>query len=334
MKSAIKKLSIQLPDNAADLAKFVLFNREKLVAMRANIRALNKLDIATAVRVQKMDEAQDIAAVLLDAEVRLGELFAGMEATRNRHLTPSIGGRSTKYETIRSLGFADPEKTAHRFELMAKHKDIVERVKLEAVEDDDIPTRSAVLRQIAKVQPRPRTPDLPVGKYRVIYADPPWKYSDELVEGYGAAEHHYPTMTLDELCALPVRELAADNAVLFLWVTSPLLDEAVPRLIEAWGFDYKTSFIWDKVRHNYGHYNSVRHEFLLVCTHGSCLPDSKELHDSVVSIERTDEHSEKPAYFRDMIDRLYVPNGRVDRIELFARGELPSHWKAWGNESD
>src|SRR4030095_7531257 len=96
----------------------------------------------------------------------------------------------------------------------------------------------------------------------------------------------------------------------------------------AWGFEYKTAFIWDKVKHNYGHYNSVRHELLLIATKGSCVPDSNELYDSVVVIER-EEHSSKPEYFRSIIDEMYRPKGK-DRIELFARSKLPKGWIGWG----
>jgi len=99
-------------------------------------------------------------------------------------------------------------------------------------------------------------------------------------------------------------------------------------VITAWGFDYKASFVWDKIKHNMGHYNSVRHEFLLVCTRGSCMPDNPQLFDSVQSIERT-EHSVKPEEFRTIIDTIY-PNGR--RIELFARRPAEG-WEVWGNES-
>jgi N6-adenosine-specific RNA methylase IME4 len=179
-------------------------------------------------------------------------------------------------------------------------------------------------------------PPIPPGKYRVIYADPPWQYGDRLVDGYGPAEEHagdngalghYPVMTIEQLCELPIKNLAADNAVLFLWVTSPLLEECF-EVIEAWGFEYKASFIWDKVKHNYGHYNSVRHELLLLCTRGSCLPDNSELFDSVQSIERSDRHSEKPEEFRKIIDNLYHDG---NRIELFARVKVEG-WEAWGNE--
>jgi len=165
------------------------------------------------------------------------------------------------------------------------------------------------------------------GKYRIIYADPPWQYGDKLTDGYGAADNHYPTMSIQELCELPIKELADENAVLFLWVTSPMLEECF-EVIKAWGFKYKTSFVWDKVKHNMGHYNSVRHELLLVCTKGSCLPDNNKLFDSVVSIERSDKHSEKPEYFREIIDALY-PYGK--KIELFARKKV-NGWDVWGNQ--
>jgi len=168
-------------------------------------------------------------------------------------------------------------------------------------------------------------PPLPEGKYRVIYADPPWKYNDELIEGYGAAEHHYRTMTIEELCEMPLPD-TEENAVLFLWTTSPLLEDAF-EVVNAWGFEYKTSFIWDKVLHNYGHYNSVRHEMLLVCTKGSCLPDDPTLHDSVQEIKRK-EHSEKPEEFRDIIDALYTHGNKV---ELFARKRVQG-WTPWGDE--
>jgi N6-adenosine-specific RNA methylase IME4 len=134
-------------------------------------------------------------------------------------------------------------------------------------------------------------------------------------------------MSLTELEAMPIRDLASTDAVLFLWATSPLLPEAL-RLCIAWGFAYKASFVWDKVSHNMGHYNSVRHEFLLICTRGSCVPDSSKLTDSVVSVKRT-EHSRKPVEFYDIIEEMYQHGPKV---ELFARGKREG-WKQHGNES-
>ena len=174
------------------------------------------------------------------------------------------------------------------------------------------------------------------GKYRVIYADPPWKYDADFMDKYGHAKSHYATMDMDELCALPIKEIAMPDSVLFMWVTSPKLHWAFP-IMNAWGFEYKTSFVWDKIKHNFGHYNSVRHEFLLIGGRGSSTPDSRELHDSVISIERL-KHSEKPQYFRNLIDILYTSG---DRIELFARRKAENSvispnifWDSWGSEVD
>ena len=80
-----------------------------------------------------------------------------------------------------------------------------------------------------------------IGKYPIIYADPPWRYAQKGLQG--AAEHHYPTMSINELCALPVAELAAPDSALFLWATFPQLPEAL-RLIEAWGFTYAALNQW------------------------------------------------------------------------------------------
>lgn len=163
-------------------------------------------------------------------------------------------------------------------------------------------------------------------QYKVLYADPPWDYTINKA-GDGDARDHYSTMSLEELCDLPVKKLAEEDAVLFLWTTSPFAEKAFS-VIEAWGFTYKAMFVWDKVKHNMGHYNSVRHELLYICTKGSCTPEIKKLYDSVQSIERTKKHSEKPEEFRQIIDTLY-PSG--SKIELFARKKVDG-WDTWGNE--
>lgn len=166
----------------------------------------------------------------------------------------------------------------------------------------------------------------PTGKYRVIYADPPWQYSNSQPDYQTVQDDHYPTMPLNDICRLPVGEISLDDAVLFLWATSPILEDAF-KVINAWGFKYKASFVWDKVKHNMGHYNSVRHEFLLVAVRGSCQPDNLKLFDSVQTVQRTD-HSAKPEVFRTIIDTLY-PYGK--RIELFARAKADS-WEQYGNQ--
>ena len=165
--------------------------------------------------------------------------------------------------------------------------------------------------------------------FRVIYADPAWNYNDKQDSPQlGGAAKHYDTMSVKELSELPVNKISERNSVLFLWVTSPLLEDAF-KVISAWGFKYKTSFIWDKIKHNMGHYNSVRHEILLVCTKGSCTPDNKKLYDSVQSIERNNNHSEKPIEFLNIIDDLY---NYGNKLEMFCRTIKKDNWYGWGNE--
>ena len=222
-----------------------------------------------------------------------------------------------------------PRMVQYAKEIKAKNPEAFERMKAGSV------TVNAVRQETRAVEVHEKlvSIEIPKGKHRVIYADPPWWYATpqhSKTEQATVLKSHYPSMKIDEICALPVKQMAADNAVLFLWTTSPLLFEA-GKVIDAWGFTYKASIIWDKVKHNVGHYVSVRHEFLLICTRGSCPKDSDKLADSVVVMERT-EHSAKPDIFRNMIDEMYVPV-KGDRVELFARADLPKHWKAWGNQN-
>ena len=166
----------------------------------------------------------------------------------------------------------------------------------------------------------------PDGKYRVIYADPPWSYGNSGLTH--SAAQQYETMPLKDICALPVKDLATENAVLFMWATSPLLDEAF-EVIRSWGFTYKSSFVWDKQRPVFGHYNRMQHEYLLVGVRGSCHPDGDRREPSVISMARDDRHSAKPDFFREMIDEMY-PHG--PRVELFSRSPADG-WAAFGNEA-
>jgi ParB-like chromosome segregation protein Spo0J len=100
-------------------------------------------------------------------------------------------------------------------------------------------------------------------KYRIIYADPPWKYGNAMPEYVTEPQDYYLLMNTEDICAMPIKDITEKDAVLFLWSTSPHLPEAL-EVAKAWGFTYKTTFIWDKIKHNMGHYNSVRHEILLV----------------------------------------------------------------------
>lgn len=140
-----------LPATVDDLAKFVLVGREKLVAVRAEIRAIDKVGLAQEVRAQKLQEAQAISEAVLDAEVKIGELMAKVpKATPNNnpfHQIDTAGDFvKPKADVIREAGFT--QKQAERFQILAAHPEIVEQAKAEARENDDIVSRSLVLNMV------------------------------------------------------------------------------------------------------------------------------------------------------------------------------------------
>lgn len=176
---------------------------------------------------------------------------------------------------------------------------------------------------------RGNTPLLTPRKYPVIYADPPWRYENPPMGGTNRSiENHYPTMTLDEICALPVAEIAADNAILYLWATAPKLIECM-KVIEAWGFDYRTNMVWVKDKIGMGYHARNQHELLLIAKRGNMPPpEAGKQPSSVVHAERN-EHSAKPVEFYEIIERNYPG---VGKIELFCRSPREG-WAVWGNQA-
>lgn len=168
-------------------------------------------------------------------------------------------------------------------------------------------------------------------KYQIIYADPPWHYRQRF--GSGIAEDHYPTMTIDELKALPVRRLADKDCALFLWITCPMLSEAW-EVIETWGFTYKTvAFVWVKVNNagdrlhmGMGWWTRSNVELCLLATRGHPKRQNNRVYQVIIS--NREAHSKKPDEVRRRIESLM---GELPRVELFAR-QYPPGWDVWGNE--
>ena len=182
-----------------------------------------------------------------------------------------------------------------------------------------------------------------MGRFEVIYADPPWKYADRGCNG--AAEFHYPTMPLEKICRLPIQKLAAENSVLFLWATCPMLREAL-EVISAWGFRYKSiAFQWVKTYKpkadgtaqpffGLGRWTRGNTEPCLLATRGRPKRIANDVGQLILDpaeellVAPVTRHSAKPPETRDRIVRLM---GDVPRLELFAR-ERVLGWDAWGNE--
>ena len=168
-------------------------------------------------------------------------------------------------------------------------------------------------------------------KYNIIYADQAWSYGGKLPQR--AKEQHYPVMGLDDICKLPVSDISADNSILLMWATYPLLDKAL-KVINDWGFEYKTcAFTWikknkksDSFFWGMGMWTRSNAEVCLIGTKGKPKRNSASVHQVVYEPIR--EHSRKPDCVRDRIVELC---GDLPRIELFARQKVDG-WDCWGNE--
>ncbi len=170
-------------------------------------------------------------------------------------------------------------------------------------------------------------------RYGAIMADPPWTFSTYSEKGKDrSAEQHYAVMDYRAIAELPVKDLAADNCCLFLWVTDPMLPKGFD-LIKAWGFTFKTvAFYWVKTNKNndgfftgQGYWTRANPEQCLLATRGK--PKRIEKNVARLMIEKRREHSRKPDETRKRVMRL-VPG---PYIELFAR-ETADGWDSWGNE--
>jgi N6-adenosine-specific RNA methylase IME4 len=171
-------------------------------------------------------------------------------------------------------------------------------------------------------------------KYSTILVDPPWQYgawgkpSNRLFKRFNESfPMPYPTMTLVEICRLPVRQVAAENCELYLWTTQRYLPSAF-RVLDDWGFKYCQILTWCKEPRGLGQGGVYcpTTEFLLLARVGK-MPKVRRLDSTWFKVKRTNIHSSKPEFFQEMIERVTRP----PRLELFARRKRPG-WDCWGNE--
>jgi N6-adenosine-specific RNA methylase IME4 len=187
-------------------------------------------------------------------------------------------------------------------------------------------------------------------QYPVLYPDPPWEfevYSEDTGQGRAAAAH-YRTMSLPELCDLqidgrpvtafqaqrmgmesPKAAVAADDCAMFMWTTAPHLPDAL-KLLQAWGFEYKTHCVWVKDKIGLGFWFRNRHEILLVATQGEVrAPVHGTQWESVIEAPRSTRHSQKPVEGYELIE-AYFPG--LPKLEMFARNDRAG-WDCWGDEA-
>lgn len=175
---------------------------------------------------------------------------------------------------------------------------------------------------------------LPPGQFNVLLADPPWQYDFAETDSRNLDVNQYPTLPVEQICdyrdddGRSIAEAIAPDAVLFLWATSPKLTEAL-QVVEAWGFDYRTSAVWVKDRVGMGYYVREQHEWLLIARRADFPPPPNESdrRSSVIQAPRG-AHSVKPDKAYEMVESMY-PTGKW--LECFARRDRPG-WTAFGNQ--
>lgn len=335
-----------LPSSADELSKFVLIGREQLVAVRAFIRAIDKVGLAADVYKQKLEEGQEIAEAVLDAEVRLGELRSQVPRSTGNQYTSANAPCGAEAKTTLSTFDEQVQitrKTAPQLEALASRPDIVERVKAEAREAGELVTRQDVLKAIADEKraaaailredqrqenaEKIKTLTTPLdaqGLFQTIVIDPPWDWGDEGdVDQFGRARPDYKTMPMEEIEQLPIAKIADENCHLYLWVTNRSLPKAF-KLIEAWGFRYITCLTWVKPSFGMGNYFRGDTEQVLFAVKGS-QPLKRHDVGTHFCAPRGDGHSAKPDAFYDLVESCsYHPY-----IDIFGRKER-DHWTVWG----
>lgn len=218
-------------------------------------------------------------------------------------------------EVVKLVGEIDLDKTSVR-----KLAQIVKAKRVEAIKESRAERIAEIVEGNQSLSPE-------LGTFNLLYADPPWRYDYSPTESR-AIENQYPTMPLDEICALPVEKIAAGDCALFLWATNPKLEDALT-VVRAWGFTYKTNMVWVKDKIGMGYYARQQHELLLIATKGELpVPEPSVRPASVICGER-EEHSAKPASVYAMLERMYPD---FPKVELFSRSPREG-WGVWGNQS-
>jgi len=301
------------PTDAADVADVAEAARVYAKRAGASVGVINK-----AVRIK------------LNAERKAGELLAGMDMKTG----PKPIGDGVSPIKLADLGIS--KKQSSRWQSLDR---IPANDWGSFTEKDDRELTSALAYKLAKKHNTPQgvkraepvdgictefsqIVDMGV-KFGTIYADPPWRYTNQSTRG-STDDHYDGTMSVEELCALPVGDITEDKAHLHLWTTNAFLFET-QKIMEAWGFEYKSTFVWVKPQMGMGNYWRNSHEIMITAVKGGLTADSKA-EMSWVECKRG-RHSSKPQQVRESIMKL----SPGPYLELFGRRNIKD-WVVFGNQ--
>jgi len=278
--------------------------------------------------VEEVEHRAQLTIVL--GKRRIGEELKKIPKA-NKHQFPKLGKSTTsiKHSERSRMGklAAIPEKTIRETSAMlqANGKDAtVSGLLQELAYQGKSQARADKLNGLAAKA-------LPLGQFNVAVIDPPWRsktWSDKGMDR--AADNHYPTMSLDDIKALPVSRMMAKRAMIGLWITVPFIG-ILHEVLDAWAFEYKSMLTWDKVTPGTGVWLKNQTEHLVIASRGGFPAPEPGSQISSLYREKRGAHSAKPEAVLDWIDLLYPVS---PKIELFRRGPAREGWKAWGNESD
>ena len=281
--------AIELLDQSTNLIRHGQFTPDRETALAAIAAARNALDAAhTFPEIQKITNQLEVFKIYYqkskaDFEATKALALAWLHgcARMGIWLQENInhnGGRPQKnsrtHATVLPQGIEKDQSS--RLQRIA---DLDADLDAWVAELNDAPSFAAALRWWLELYglKQAETPPLPDGIFDLIYADPPWAYSNSGFEQ--SANQHYSTMPVTDICQLKdskgraINDIAADNSVLFLWVTSPILPNGLA-VMEAWGFQYKESMVWKKDRApGIRFWLNTKHEYMLIGSRGSFLPE-------------------------------------------------------------
>lgn len=267
--------------------------------------------------VAKKEQKQEIQAAARWCEIRIGELLGKVPR-----------GRPTKNDPTGSFSSTIPHGDRVKFRSLAEHKKLATKL----IDGGQV-SRTQILAAIKELS-KPATNgrhtaiagslgELGAAEFGCIYADPPWQYGNQGTRA--ATRNHYDTLSPDSLCQWPVSEVAAPDAHLHLWTTNAFIQDAF-RVIEAWGFEYRSCFVWVKPQMGIGNYWRVSHEFLLLGIRGNAKRFNDKSLKSWSELPRG-RHSSKPEAVRGYIER--ASDGPY--LELFGRKQVEG-WTVLGNQ--
>jgi N6-adenosine-specific RNA methylase IME4 len=325
-KTEITVSEPQLPDNIGELKEIVIIAEGMLSAKQAELDAVRDLPVAARTVNRTLQDGWGIAEFFFRAQAKLGELLKALPPPK-----PIVKGSpdGSLRGTIRVLPEGISKKQSHFAQRLAKHPELIAEIMSEAKERKDLPSWSQMVGKLRALTRKPiKTPPLPKGKYQTIVIDPPWNPEDEGdVDQIGRAQPLYPVMPLEDIAALKIPDLAAENAHIYLWITNRSLPKGFD-LLTKWGFRYITALTWIKPSIGIGQYFRGSTEHVLFGVKGS-LPLLRNDVGTHFSAKRPGGHSAKPDEFYDLIETC-SPEPRID---MFG-GKERKGWTKWGEQHD